>query len=134
MFPTEVQFGHAGAKSGGAEKESAEAKNRALRYTASHMSSIAFLLYFPSSSSSSCHSFPFTYVTFFLSIDQARIQGSRSSGSQIFRRFQGTYPLANKTKGKKKKPQYTVPHCTSLCRFVRTLQAAIVGEADGRRI
>jgi len=31
MFPTEVQFGHAGAKSGGGERESAEAKNAALR-------------------------------------------------------------------------------------------------------
>ncbi len=31
MFPTEVQFGHAGAKSGGASAESAAAKNQALK-------------------------------------------------------------------------------------------------------
>lgn len=31
MFPTEVQFGHAGAKSGGDNNESAEAKNSALK-------------------------------------------------------------------------------------------------------
>lgn len=31
MFPTEVQFGHAGAKSGGSSNESADVKNQALR-------------------------------------------------------------------------------------------------------
>eukprot|EP01104_Vermistella_antarctica_P002422 TRINITY_DN12665_c0_g1_i1.p1 TRINITY_DN12665_c0_g1~~TRINITY_DN12665_c0_g1_i1.p1 ORF type:complete len:619 (+),score=195.06 TRINITY_DN12665_c0_g1_i1:134-1990(+) len=31
LFPTEVQFGHAGAKSGGGDMESAQAKNKALR-------------------------------------------------------------------------------------------------------
>lgn len=31
MFPTEVQFGHAGAKSGGGDMESAAAKNKALK-------------------------------------------------------------------------------------------------------
>jgi succinyl-CoA synthetase alpha subunit len=31
MFKTEVQFGHAGARGGGAERESAHAKNAAMR-------------------------------------------------------------------------------------------------------
>ena len=31
MFKTEVQFGHAGARGGGAERESADAKNQAMR-------------------------------------------------------------------------------------------------------
>ena len=37
MFPTEVQFGHAGAKSGGANTESAEAKLAALKEAGAHI-------------------------------------------------------------------------------------------------